>query len=561
MSDPVVVTRYGRVRGRVENGITVFRGVRYARAPEGALRWRAPIAPEIEAGIVDAGTVGPIAVQPTAGPGSYVPGDPVEQSEDCLSLNIWSPGCDSRRRPVMVFVHGGAFVTGSGSGVMYRGELLAARDVVVVTINYRLGILGFLAHPLLTDAGGAGCGNWGLADQVAALRWVRDNIDAFGGDPGNVTVFGESAGSMAIADLLGSPAARGLFRRAILESGATTVLDIGLASTVTNRVATLLRVTELKREALETVPAADLVAVQREIGNSVDRGMGMPFRPVVDGGLLVRDPADEIAAGGASQVDVMVGTNRDEFKFFAFAGAMDEARDERGVLRLIGAYLAGAGLGDRSPSASEVLAAYRDARSSRSEPVDPFELLCAVAGDWIFRIPATRLAEAHAGTTGRPSTYMYLFDWASPFAGGALGACHGIELPFVFGSVRHPVVAVFSGGGVEAESLSDLVQECWVAFARSGDPSTGSIGQWPDYETERRSTMVLGASTHVEDAPYEPERRFWQERLGRYGGGGPIEGAVAPGIALLAEDEPGVSKDPVGDVAQPAEAGRLKRPE
>ena len=561
MGDPVVVTRFGRVRGRTEDGIAVFRGVRYARAPEGALRWRAPTEPEIAEDVVDAGLVGPIAVQPTAGPGSYVPGDPVEQGEDCLSLNVWSPGCDSRRRPVMVFVHGGAFVTGSGSGVMYRGELLAARDVVVVTINYRLGILGFLAHPSLTDARGGGCGNWGLADQIAALRWVRDNIDAFGGDPGNVTVFGESAGSMSIADLLGSPAARGLCRRAILESGATTVLDVGVAGKVAAGVATLLGVGEPTREALETVPAADLVAVQREIGKAVDRGMGMPFRPVVDGGILVRDPADEIAAGAASHVDVMIGTNRDEFKFFAFAGAMDEARDESGVLRLIGGYLAGAGLGERAPSAPEVLDAYRAARRSRGEAVEPFELLCAIAGDWIFRVPATRLAEAHASTTTRRSTFMYLFDWASPFAGGALGACHGIELPFVFGSVRHPVVAVFSGGGDDAESLADLVQESWTAFARSGNPSTASSGEWPDYETERRATMVLGAHTHVEDAPYEAERRFWQDRLGRYGSGGPMEGAVAPGVALLAEGEIDLSGAPVGDVAQPAEAGRLKRPE
>ncbi|MHB1974607.1 MAG: carboxylesterase/lipase family protein [Acidimicrobiales bacterium] len=539
MTDPVVATRYGRVRGRHEDGVEVFRGVRYARAPEGELRWRPPAEPEVAEKVVGAGEVGPIAPQPAAGPGSYFPGDPVAQGEDCLSLNVWTPGCDDGRRPVMVFVHGGAFLTGSGSGVMYRGDHLARRGVVVVTFNYRVGVLGFLAHPLLTDAGSRGCGNWGLADQIAALRWVRDNVGAFGGDPSNVTVFGESAGSMSIADLLGAPLARGLFRRAILESGATTVLAVDVASAVADRFAALVGVAEPSRQALLGVPVAELVAAQREISNAVDRGMGMPFRPVVDGGVLPRDPADEIAAGAAAGVDLLVGTNRDEFKFFAFAGAMEEVRTDSGVRELVSYYLAGAGLGEHAPSAAQVLGAYRTARSARGEPVDPFELLCAVAGDWIFRVPSTRLAEAHARRSS--ATYMYLFDWESPFAGGALGACHGVELPFVFGSVRHPVVAIFAGGDDQALALSDLVQGSWVAFARSGDPSTPEAGHWPRYDAVRRATMVLGRHTHVEDAPYEPERSFWQERLGRYGSGGPMEGAVAPGVALLAEGGGGTS--------------------
>lgn len=519
----------------------MFRGVRFAQPPVGELRLRPPVAPEPGDDLVDATEFGPMASQPAVGPGSYVPGDPTAQGEDCLSLNVWSPGCDGARRPVMVFVHGGAFLTGSGSSVMYRGELLARRGVVVVTFNYRLGVLGFLAHPLLTDATSGGFANWGLMDQIAALWWVREHIAGFGGDPGNVTLFGESAGAMSIADLLGTPAARGLFRRAILESGACVALPPRPAARMAERLAAVLGVTEPSRAELVRVPVADIVAAQREVSDAVDQGMGVPFPPVVDGALLARHPADEIAAGEARDVDLLVGTNRDEFKFFAFAGADVTSLGEAGVEELVDRYLAGAGLGSAVPKASEVLGCYRAARSERGERTDPFELLCAVAGDWIFRVPALRLAEAHAAHS--PATYAYLFDWESPFANGALGACHGLELPFVFGTVRNPVVALFSGGDEGALALSDAMQAAWVAFASCGDPSTSEVGTWPRYEAARRATMVLGPHLRVVDAPYEPERGFWDERLGRYGRGGPIEGAVPSSVSLLAEHEPPADGD------------------
>ncbi|MCU1494896.1 MAG: Carboxylesterase type [Acidimicrobiaceae bacterium] len=536
MPDPVVATRYGRLRGREEEGLVVFRGVRYAQPPVASLRLRPPAAPERSAALVDAGEFGPIAPQPGAGPGSYVPGDPTEQDEDCLSLNVWTPACDDVGRPVMVFVHGGAFLTGGGSSVMYRGELLARRGVVVVTFNYRLGVLGFLAHPLLMDARSGGYANWGLMDQIAALGWVRDHIAAFGGDPANVTIFGESAGAMSIADLLGTSAARGLFRRAILQSGACTALPRDPAVAMAERFAATLGIDEPSRDQLRGVPPADLVAAQVPITASVDQGMGMPFRPVVDGGLLPRHPADEIADGLSSGVDLLIGTNRDEFKFFAFAGADVGQLDDLDVEAIVSRYLAGAGLGESVPKAADVLDTYRAARRDRGDRTTPFDLLCAVAGDWIFRVPAVRLADAHA--VHSTATYTYLFDWESPFAGGALGACHGLELPFVFGTVRNPVIALFSGGDAEAIALSDAIQGAWVAFASTGDPSSIDIGPWPRYEARRRATMTLGPHIRPVDAPYEAERRFWEEHLGRYGKGGPIEGAVPIGVALLVASEP-----------------------
>ncbi|HUY30038.1 MAG TPA: carboxylesterase/lipase family protein [Acidimicrobiales bacterium] len=533
MPDPVVETRFATLRGRDEEGLAVFRGIAYASAPVGRLRFRPPVAPQRRVGVIDAAEFGPIAPQPVNGLGSYVPGDPVAQDEDCLTLNVWTPACDDMRRPVMVFIHGGAFLTGSGSSALYRADALARRGVVVVTGNYRLGALGFLAHPLLTDGATRGFANWGLHDVVAALRWVRDHATSFGGDPRNVTVFGESAGAMAIADLLGAPAARGLFRRAILESGACVALPVAPAVSMAERLGAALGLDEPSRDRLEHVPVADLLAAQRELSGSVDHGLGIPFPPVVDGGLLPRPPEDAVADGGASAVDLLVGTNRDEFKFFAFAGGDLDRIDAGGAEAVVESYLAGAGLGPSRPSAREVLDHYRGARAGRGDPVDDFELLCAVAGDWIFRIPALRLATAHAARSA--ATYTYLFDWESPFAKGVLGSCHALELPFVFGTLRNPIIGLFAGSGPDALALSDAVQEAWVAFAARGDPSTETLGTWPRYVPAKRSTMVLGARCAVQDGPFEPERQFWESRLGRYGRGGPIEGAVPPSVSLLAE--------------------------
>ncbi|MDA8290216.1 MAG: carboxylesterase family protein, partial [Actinomycetota bacterium] len=455
MPDPVVETRYATLRGRDEDGLAVFRGVAYARPPVAELRFRPPLPPERRVGVIDAGEFGPIACQATGHLGSYLPGDPVEQGEDCLVLNAWTPACDDAHRPVLVFVHGGAFLSGSGSSVAYRPDEIARRGAVVVTINYRLGVLGFLAHPLLTDAPSGGFANWGLHDVVAALRWVRDHARSLGGDPGNVTLFGESAGAMAIADLLGAPSARGLFRRAVLESGACLAVPPAPAVTMAERLAAALGLDEPSRERLEVVPVADLLAAQSSLNATVDHGLGVPFPPVVDGGLLPRPPEDAVATGEARGVDLLVGTNRDEFKFFAFAeGDLDHV-DDSGAAAVVDSYLLGAGLGERRPGAPEVLEVYRQARSARGEPVEPFELLCAVAGDWIFRIPAMRLLGAHCSAGG--AGYAYLFDWVSPFARGLLGSCHALEVPFVFGTFRDPVIGAFAGTGPEAAALSQAM--------------------------------------------------------------------------------------------------------
>ena len=535
MFEGAVSTRCGFVRGAEADGVWSYRGIPYASAPLGRLRFRPPQPAPAWSGVRDASVFGPVAPQPPSGIGSYFPGDPAEQAEDCLLCNIWTPAPGRGPLPVMVYVHGGAFSNGSGSSVMYRADRLAARGVVVVTFNYRLGVLGFLAHPALADDESGGFGNWGLCDQLAALRWVRENIGAFGGDPSNVTVFGESAGAMSICDLLAAPAAGGLFRRAIVESGAALAIEPPPAARIAERLAGELGLSEPSRDALAAVPAGELLTAQITVNGEVDAGFGLPFQPVVDGGLLTCHPEDAIVAGSSSGVDLLIGSNRDEFKLFSFAVLAGKDLAEAEAEALVARYLRGAGIEDQA-LAAEALAAYGTARADRGEPATARALFDAIVTDWIFRVPQLRLADAHRRRT--PATYAYLFDWPSPFAGGGLGACHGVELPFVFGTVHEPIVGLFSGSGEDAFRLSDEMQASWVAFAGAGDPSNDLTGAWPRYAAPRRATMRFGPRTDLVDAPYEAERRFWERRLGRYGVGGPIEGVRRRDVALVApEDE------------------------
>jgi para-nitrobenzyl esterase len=445
-------------------------------------------------------------------PTESFPGDPTHYSEDCLFLNVWTAGVDDARRPVMVWIHGGGFTTGSGGVGLYRGEHLARRGVVVVTLNYRLGTLGWLAHPNLAQPRG-GLGNWGLLDQIAALTWVRDHIEAFGGDPGNVTVFGESAGAMSVAALLGAPTARSLFRRAAVQSGAAAGLGVASASGLAEDVTAELGLSEVSLEALQRIPVEEILAAQTVVGAAYE-GLGLAFQPVVDGHALPRHPAVEIATGAAAGIDLLIGTNRDEWKFFTFTTASLREIDDSCLLRLVSRHIDIAGLAGSVP-ADELITVVREARSERGFSTHPAELYAAMCSDWIFRVPSMRLAEAHA--TLHPRTFAYLFDWESPFGDGALGSCHALEIPFVFGTVSNPAIAPFSGSGSEAETLSRRMQAAWVAFAATGDPSTGELGTWPAYEPQRRTTMRLGRLAGSVEAPMESERAWLDAALGPYG--------------------------------------------
>lgn len=464
-------------------------GIPFARAE----RFGPPVAVDVSLdGGSDHDAWGPVAPQP---PGDLFMGVDLPQSEDCLSLNVWTPG-RTGRRPVMVWIHGGGFRTGGGSHDLSRGARLAAQgDVVVVTFNYRLGALGFLAHPDLPQP------NLGLLDQVAALRWVRDHAAEVGGDPDQVMLFGESAGAAAVSLLLTAPAARGLIHRAAIQSGAALTTTPDGAAALAEEVA-----------AAAGVPAvADLaslsVAALLDAQTAVEaRHGGMPFVPVLDGDVIPGDPIDALRRGVASSVPTVVGTNLDEWRLLAMG---DTRRTELTFDRVAGRIARSLG-GDaeRAGALVDEVRAIRAARGASAEPVDVW---CAIETERTFRIPSARLADAL--TEGGTPTWSYLFEWPSPAEDGWLGACHVLDVPFVFGWPGRADIAWFTGTGPEADLLAAQMGAAWTAHARHGDPSTDEV-PWPRHDPSTRPTVVFGRRTRVEHAPWDDQRSAVARALG-----------------------------------------------
>ncbi len=508
----VVTVGGGRVGGVWREDHWSFSGIPYARAPEGPLRWRPPQPPLPWKGVRDASSFGPIAPQIVAAGGIASPSDPDAgdvRSEDCLTLNIWTgeipenPTTTSGRgRPVMVWIHGGGFTSGSGSVLLYRGDHLVRNgDVVVVTVNYRLGALGFLAHRALDDPDGY-MGNWGLHDQIAALRWVRDHIAQFGGDPGNVTLFGESAGGFSVAALLGAPSSSGLFHRAIVQSGGVHVHSVDEGERVADRLAAALGVAACTREAFEAIPFADLLTATEEIAQRrPDPGLiPLPFLPVVDGAFFPLHPLEAVGQGAAAGIDLLVGTNRDELALFGLGRPELSALDDESLFRWLD------NAAPDVPSAA-LIGQYRTVRQARSETVDPRSLMIALGSDGVFRWPSLQLAASQAAQGA--GTFVYLFEWESPAFGGVLGSCHALELPFVFGVVDIPAVQMFTGAGPEVEQLSTHMQQAWLSFARTGSPTRTEL-DWPQWEPGMRATMVFGHQVGAVDGPRNAELSVWE---------------------------------------------------
>jgi len=508
--ESLVETHSGRVAGSEERGLHRFLGIPYAEAPVGANRFRAPAAAPRWAGVREATRFGDSAPQsPALLP---LPGMEVGSTdEDCLYLNVYTPSPDAGRRPVLVWIHGGGFVLGSGSQYIYDASGLVRRgDLVVVTINYRLGALGFLdLRELCPDIDGA-VANAGMRDQLAALAWVRDNVAAFGGDPQNVTIFGESAGGMSVATLLGMPAARGHFQRAAPQSGAAHHCHGGEAA---RKVAeTFLEGLGLERaaatRALREIPAKKLVEAQQQMMTQARGDLGLlPFQPQVDDDLIPAPPLDALRAGSAAQVSLLVGTTRDEWKLFGFMDPQAQGVDETNLVERVAAGLPV----DRRERADALVDAYRGERQGRHAR-DARSLYLAIQTDLVFRIPAIRLADAvHAGRGRDASTesFMYRFDWESPGFGGVLGACHGLELPFVWGTLDKPGADQFAGAGPDAEALSGRMMDAWLAFARDGSPRHGGLPVWDPYDPTRRATMVFDRECSAAVDPEAGERRAW----------------------------------------------------
>jgi para-nitrobenzyl esterase len=480
---------HGTVGGTSANGVHMFKGIPYAAPPFGERRMRPPEPPASWTGTRDCTRFGPtVPKNPYPPPFDRLLAEPSIPGEDCLNLNIWTPEVGPAGLPVLVWIHGGAFANGSGAVPQYDGSAFARDGVVCVTINYRLGADGFLSL-------GDGVANLGLLDQIAALEWVRDNIASFGGDPARVTIAGESAGAMSVITLLSMPLAAGLFRRAIAESGAGQhVLTRGTATRVGGYLAERLGV-PATRAAIAAVPLPQLLDAQLALNLDLQANRDparwaeivanlMVFEPVVDGDTVPAVPLHGLAAGAATDVDLLIGTNTDEQRLFLVpTGAMNHV-DEAVLGQAVAAY----GLGP------DALPVYR----ANQPDATAGELLAAVSGDWFFRIPALRVAEARTGS----ATWMYEFAWPTPVFGGALGACHALEIGFAFDTLAAEGTSALAGPH-PPQHLADTMHQAWVSFVATGDPG------WDRYTAADRATMVFNTDSAVARDPHGDERRLW----------------------------------------------------
>ncbi|MGN6741941.1 MAG: carboxylesterase/lipase family protein [Amnibacterium sp.] len=491
--ETVVATRAGLVRGRREHGLIAWRGIPYAAPPIGALRYRAPRPPEPWDGVRDATAHGPLPPQPRTSTAAGA-GRRTVLSEDALTISVLRRARTSGRRPVMVFIHGGGFGIGGASATAYAGERLVAHgDVVFVAFNYRLGALGWVDLSRFSRPDAPIEGNLGLRDQIAALTWVRDNVAAFGGDPDDVTVFGESAGATAVLTLLCVPAARGLVHRAIAQSPVIgAVPDGARAAAWADEFRQLLDATPAAMpERLRTADVAELMTATKRLGDRISEehpGV-LLLAPVADGDLLPARPLDAFAAGESAPVPLVIGTNADEGTLFQLL-VRDLAATPGHIDRLFAQTL---------PSAREaILDGYPAYPRGRS--------IAGLVTDLMFWAPAVAAAAGHSAVA---PTWMYRFDFTTPLLDRVgLGATHAAELDFVFGRPDSGFQRVFGllGGRYEARAVVRRMHRRWLRFATAGDPGA----DWPRYEPERRETLVIDAVERIEPDPRAEVRRAWE---------------------------------------------------
>ncbi len=527
-SDPIVETTCGKVRGYVTNGVYTFRGVRYGATTLGKNRFLPPRKPDPWTGIRDATSYGYSAPQTNpATRGSVGPESPMVQilaasdgfrcapaeSEDCLFLNVWTAGLGAaRKRPVMVWLHGGGFSMGSASSLLYDGTNLARRgDVVMVGVNHRLNAFGYTHFGDLGGPEYAHSGNAGQLDIIAALQWVHDNIDRFGGDPKRVMIFGESGGGGKVSMLLASPHAKGLFHAAVIESGpgvrmgeraeATKAAEMLLAELKLD-AKRLPEIHNLPTDAILSAYFAATAALARQGG--AGRGLGGgAFGPVLDPDVLPAHPYHPTATRVSEDVPVVVGWNKTESTVFSFGDEQVFSLDEAGMKKRIEA-LAG-------PDTDQLLKAYK----SEFPRLSPSGIYFYISSYAMMGSGSVTIAERKAAL-GRAPAYLYRLDWETPIDNGRLMSPHGLEMPLVFSNVERGGEGL-TGGSVVAKNLSAKLSEAWVAFAATGNPNSAKSGlpQWPPYDSAKRATMVFDAQSKVINDPQKEQRLVFAKNQNR----------------------------------------------
>ncbi len=464
----IVATRTGKVRGTPQDGVHAFRGIPYAQPPVGPLRFAAPVPHEPWDGVLDADEFGPPPPQPMR----------LTSSDDWLTVNVWTPDAAASGLPVMVWLYGGRFTTGASDESDCDGTRLAAGGVVVVSLNYRVAGEGFM---LIDDA----IPNRGLLDQVAALEWVRDNIAGFGGDPNNVTVFGESAGAASVAMLMVMPAAEGLFHRGIAESVPAFLFGADLAADVATVVAAKLGV---RATASDLAGVAPQQLADATIGIEYQDRWGYAlavrrsqFGPVIDGEILPDSPFRALAAGAGRGVELLIGHNRDEYRYVVHnsGGIVTAEQAERALTSL--------------PPIPDGAQAYRSVHP-QADLAELYELVCS---DFVYRMPTLHIAQAHTAGGGVTYLYEFCFD-ASP-----VGAAHTTEIPLVFGTLDSAIGSALYGSAPAAEAVSREMSGAWRAFATTGDPG------WPAYDADQQLARIFDVESRTTSYPEQASQRIW----------------------------------------------------
>jgi para-nitrobenzyl esterase len=494
----IVETRTGKLKGYKHDDVKIFKGIPYAEPPIEELRLNSPKPKRPWKGVLDATEYKAISPQPPPYL-DYFPAPP-QSEEECLNLNIWTPNCDNSKRPVLFWIHGGAHIRGSGR--LLNGRNICCRgNIVLVTINYRLGPLGYMFVPGAPK-------NIGQLDQIAALEWVRDNIEYFGGDPSNVTIAGESAGGASVCTLMAMPKARGLFQRAISQSGNVLPLGFEFAErkSTTEMIMKEFNLNYTDLDEFRRLPVEELIDgfVEAQL-KAFSNQQQLRIYPCIDDESLPQHPIKAIQEGYAKDIELIIGSNLEEWKFWrAFEPnfeELEESQIKERIVRLM------QNAGEDENKLEELINTYKKSREEFGSPINMHETYEAFMSDSIFRIPAYKIAEAQSKY--QKNTYLYVFKWKTPFNNGRYGAMHALEIAFVFGSFWKDHLWTFPKKTTETETLSQKMMDYWTSFARTGNPNFDGVLKWPQYSTENRETIFFDKKIEIVKDPLQLEREMW----------------------------------------------------